>query len=530
MSFSNTSGQKARALQKRQPQKVLAARYDSLQSLKSNSPKSFPQLARVVSTDEEEPENLRMSSLSLGGGLSKFIHLFYDASLAAQHVPVLGSDTEYERPERVKVIYEHLKKSMGAEFGSAFREFGRSDLETILTKDMLQTCHTASYLDGLSEIPTLTQEQHRILETKWENDVFINETTYDAAITYASGILDCVRRVTQCREDSNKAVAIGRPPGHHACGNKAMGFCFLANVAIAAKLAMRKGWARKVLIIDWDIHHGNGTQSITYNDPNVLYISLHRQGVGSQYFYPGTGSPSETGNPTSAPGSNLNIAWNHRLMGNTDYLAAWSEIVLPVVRNFSPDLTIISSGFDAAKGDLIGDCLLTPEAYYLMTSSLITLLPSTPIVIAMEGGYNLEVIPLCMEAVIMGLTGESWDEDGTENPLAMLSSPQPKHKSRISLSTDTLVRARIKLNKYWDYYEENPRSRAGKSLAKGAVASINKVVEVILEGGDFGTVSVRKIREQIQKRDGLGKRGKAKVIGKDFLGAKGMDSLVGALG
>jgi histone deacetylase 6 len=199
------------------------------------------------------------------------------------------------------------------------------------------------------------------------------------------------------------------------------------------------------------------------------------------------------------------------------------------VRNFSPDLIIVSSGFDAAKGDLIGDCLITPEAYYLMTSSLLTLNKNTPIVVAMEGGYNLEVIPLCMEAVVMAMRGESWDEDGTENPLAALSSPQPKHKSRISLSTDPLVRARLELNKYWDYYEENSRTR-GKKLATGAVASINKVVEVIIEGRAFGDVRVRKVREQIPKREGaLGGRGKKKEGRQDYLGAAGMDSLMSAM-
>ena len=166
-----------------------------------------------------------------------------------------------------------------------------------------------------------------------------------------------------------------------------------------------------------------------------------------------------------------------------------------------------------------------------MTSSLLTLNKNTSMVVAMEGGYNLEVIPLCMEAVVMAMRGETWDEDGMENPLAVLSSPQPKHKNRISLSADPLVRARLELNKYWDFYEENPRTR-GKRMATGAVVSINKVVEVILEGGAFGDVKVRKVRDQIPKRDGaLGGRGKKKVAaGDDYLGATGMDSLMSAMG
>ena len=125
---------------KRRPQKVLTAKYDSLQSLKSTSPMKGGQLVRAVSVEEDASQNL-MSSLSLAEP-SHLIHLFYDSSLAAQHSPDLGSDTEYERPERVRVIYEHLRKSMGPQFLSIFREFSRSDIETILTPEMLKISHT----------------------------------------------------------------------------------------------------------------------------------------------------------------------------------------------------------------------------------------------------------------------------------------------------------------------------------------------------------------------------------------------------
>lgn len=218
----------------------------------------------------------------------------------------------------------------------------------------------------MEEVKDLRDEQLKTMEIKYENDVYLHPTTFLASRICASGIVECCRRSTHALNDSKTAVSISRPPGHHACANKAMGFCFLANVALAAKLSLSRKWARKVLIIDWDIHHGNGTQDLTYNDPNILYLSLHRQGVGSNYFYPGTSMPQETGKGAAA-GTNVNITWNQKLMGNTEYLCAWSEVVLPVVHDFKPDLIIVSSGFDAAKGDLIGDCLLTPECYYLMT-------------------------------------------------------------------------------------------------------------------------------------------------------------------
>lgn len=110
-----------------------------------------------------------------------------------------------------------------------------------------------------------------------------------------------------------------------------------------------------------------------YDDPNIFYLSLHRQGIGSNSFYPGTGLPSETGG-RGAPATNANISFNAKLMNNTSYICAWSEVALPIIRSFEPDLVIVSCGFDAAKGDPIGDCALSPECFFLMTQSLLTLL------------------------------------------------------------------------------------------------------------------------------------------------------------
>jgi len=145
-----------------------------------------------------------------------------------------------------------------------------------------------------------------------------------------------------------------------------MGFCFLNNVVVAAHEALSNKWARKVVILDWDIHHGNGTQDLTYDNPDILYISLHR----GDDFYPGTGPPHETGDASKAPGTNVNIAFTNPHMTDVDYGAAFSEIVLPAINAFNPDLVIVSSGLDAAKGDLIGDNCLSPECYHLMTKSL----------------------------------------------------------------------------------------------------------------------------------------------------------------
>lgn len=240
--------------------------------------------------------------------------------------------------------------------------------------------------------------------------------------------------------NTSRAFAVVRPPGHHACQSRSMGFCFLNSVAVAAKHALIRhpDKCKRVLILDWDVHHGNGTQDLTYDDPNILYVSLHRiakQGSNT-YFFPGTGRPEEVGHG-SAEGSNLNVAWDVKKVGNVEYAAAFSELILPLVSAFDPSLVMISSGFDAAQGDLIGDCLLSPEMYYRMTRSLLaTTGLDVPTVVALEGGYNLDVISNCAEAVALALLDEPWDhrlevtsvaEQAREVPIAMSASDEQQH-------------------------------------------------------------------------------------------------------
>jgi len=207
-------------------------------------------------------------------------------------------------------------------------------------------------------------------------------------------------------------MALVRPPGHHAEAHVSMGFSLFNSVAIAAAHARKNLHCRRVLIVDWDVHHGNGIQHIFEADPNVLYFSVHRYERG--LFFPDAVTASSLGSdggPSSAGidagrGKTINIGWNtygHPMPGDAEYLAAWRDVLMPVAREFEPDLVIVAAGFDAAKGDPLGKCQVSPECYAALTSDLMSL-AGGKLVLALEGGYNLFATAAsaaaCMEALL----------------------------------------------------------------------------------------------------------------------------------
>lgn len=222
--------------------------------------------------------------------------------------------------------------------------------------------------------------------------------------------------------DADYGFAIIRPPGHHAEPGLAGGFCLINNVAVAASFALRRhltqtsrsdaNVVQKVLIVDWDVHHGNGTQSIFWTDPSVLYFSVHVFLTG--IFYPGTGRADAVG-AGAGLGRTVNVAWSCQGMGDAEYLAVWERLLLPMACEFHPDLVLISAGFDAAAGD-IGNCHLTANGFASLTrrlkqtlcqasrtkssSSSSTSLHPAPMVCALEGGYVNSRLGQCVSAVV----------------------------------------------------------------------------------------------------------------------------------
>jgi histone deacetylase 6 len=177
-----------------------------------------------------------------------------------------------------------------------------------------------------------------------------------------------------------------------------MGFCLFNNVAIAARAAQAAG-ASRILIVDWDVHHGNGTQHSFWDDPSVLYFSTHQFP-----FYPGTGAADELGGP-HARGRTINLPWDAG-MGDAEYLAAFDRVLLPIARKFRPDIVLVSAGFDAAEGDLLGQMRVTPDGFAAMTARLRTL-DGGRLLLALEGGYNLDAIAASAAACLRVLLGES---------------------------------------------------------------------------------------------------------------------------
>eukprot|EP01063_Lacrimia_lanifica_P011308 TRINITY_DN18119_c0_g1_i1.p1 TRINITY_DN18119_c0_g1~~TRINITY_DN18119_c0_g1_i1.p1 ORF type:complete len:693 (+),score=160.07 TRINITY_DN18119_c0_g1_i1:108-2186(+) len=196
-------------------------------------------------------------------------------------------------------------------------------------------------------------------------------------------------------------LAVVRPPGHHALQDASMGFCLFNNVVVAAQVAQRDFACPRVLILDWDVHHGNGIQDAFYSDPSVLYISLHVIGKVRGRFYPGTGGLNEIGDG-EGKGYNVNIGWRQTGVGDDAYKAAFEYIVMPIAHEFNPDLVFISAGFDAGAGDPLGECRVSPDGFRYMTRKLLNLADGR-CVVALEGGYSLDTISACSCAVLSTL-------------------------------------------------------------------------------------------------------------------------------
>ncbi|GMH44121.1 hypothetical protein BSKO_12055 [Bryopsis sp. KO-2023] len=231
-------------------------------------------------------------------------------------------------------------------------------------------------------------------------DIYFNESTASCARLSAGCCISSAQAVS--KGDVQRALALIRPPGHHAECNRAMGFCFYNNVALAAlRLLQTSSSVSRVLILDWDVHHGNGLQNMFYEDARVMYISLHR-GRG---FYPQTGNVSEIGGGEGV-GYNVNVPFPKGGFGDADYMAVFSTLVEPLCEIFDPDIVLVSAGFDAIDGDPLGGMRVSPECYGHLTQKMLKFAGGR-VVLALEGGYNLEMMADAVQNCVRVLLGEA---------------------------------------------------------------------------------------------------------------------------
>jgi acetoin utilization deacetylase AcuC-like enzyme len=231
-------------------------------------------------------------------------------------------------------------------------------------------------------------------------DTVVSGESYRTALFAAGGVLECVDAI--CSGDLRRIFAFVRPPGHHAEPDKAMGFCLFNNVALAAAYARIEHRLERIAIIDFDLHHGNGTQACFYDDPHVLYVSSHQFP-----FYPGTGSFHEVGSGDGA-GYTINFPLAEG-SGDESLVPIYSRMVTPILHQFRPQLILVSAGFDAHFKDPLGGLRATQEGLASVSASLIRAaqaLCGSKILFVLEGGYSMEALQTCTTAVMRAMEAE----------------------------------------------------------------------------------------------------------------------------
>jgi acetoin utilization deacetylase AcuC-like enzyme len=304
-----------------------------------------------------------------------------------RHLP--GRTGHPECPERLIAVREKLRSEpwCAALAGIAPR---------MATPEQLLLAHDADYL-ALVERETSNVAGLRQLST---GDTLISSHSLEVALLAAGGVLAAADAVA--RGELRNAFCAVRPPGHHATRDRGMGFCIFNNVALAARHLQKSHGIAKVLIVDWDYHHGNGTQDIFYDDPTVFYFSTHHYGA-----YPGTGAPSEQGTGRGL-GATLNVPLPVGCSDAQIYQALESRLV-PAARALAPDFLLISAGFDAMRGDLLGCFDVTPAGFAEITRLVKHLageMCSGRVVSVLEGGYRLDGLAECVAAHVDILQSE----------------------------------------------------------------------------------------------------------------------------
>jgi len=289
-----------------------------------------------------------------------------------------------ESPERLKVIYQMLEDP---EMKGVLQEVK----PRLATREELEMNHTPQYIDLIAS--TAGKPYYRL-----DMDTSTCAKSYETALLAVGGLLELIKAVMEGR--LKNGFALIRPPGHHAERDRAMGFCLFNNVAIGAYYAIKYFSLDRILIVDWDVHHGNGTQHSFYEDPRVLYFSTHRYG----FFYPGTGSATEVGKGKGT-GFTVNVPLSTGV-GDSDYGNIFEKILRPIALEYQPQLILISAGFDIHFDDPLGGMKVTERGFARMTQILMEIAETTAqgrLIITLEGGYDVNGQGRSVKAVLKEL-------------------------------------------------------------------------------------------------------------------------------
>ena len=311
------------------------------------------------------------------------VNIFFD-SMMLEHRPGAGHP---ERPGRLQAIDEHLQEHYGDLKRQTAKRAVRTDLERI---------HDPEYVDDILEL----RGKRAVLDA----DTVVSSKSVDAALL-AAGIAGAA--VESAIVDGIPAMALVRPPGHHAEGGRAMGFCIFNNIAVAVARAIDELDVERALIIDWDVHHGNGTQHAFYDRSDVLFFSTHQSPL-----YPGTGSLDEIGGGDGV-GYTVNIPLPAGT-GDAGLVEAFETILVPAAQEFEPDFVAASAGFDAHRRDPVGGMEVTSDGFSELLSIVRNLadeLCAGRLSLILEGGYDLEALATCVGRCIDGLSGAEISPD-----------------------------------------------------------------------------------------------------------------------
>ncbi len=309
------------------------------------------------------------------------------------HPSSLEHDTGFghpERPDRIRAIRAELDRH--GDFGWERREAPAA------TEEQLLAVHPREHVEAVRD--------KSAREAPFDLDTPTSAGTWEAALRAAGGA--CALAETLLGGDERIGFSLLRPPGHHAEPARAMGFCLFANISIAARHAIDSLGADRVLVLDWDVHHGNGTNTIFHESREVLFASLHQFP-----FYPGTGPLSDVGSGDGT-GFSINLPVPAG-SGEAEFCGLVEHVVLPAAREFDPDLVLVSAGFDAHRDDPVGGCALDTSSYAELARQVLTL--GRPVGYVLEGGYDLDALAGSVAASIEALAAAEAPGEHPRGPL-----------------------------------------------------------------------------------------------------------------